>query len=289
MLELNNVTKRFRRKEILHGVSAKLEGGIYGLLGANGAGKTTLLRCLAGLYDINGGQILWDGENIKDVKDNGAVIGYLPQKFEGIRELTVKECLEYFGDLKDISPNTMEEEIQRVLEAVNLAGKEKEKIRKLSGGMLRRVGVAQALLGHPNLLLFDEPTVGLDPEERIRFKNVIASIPRKEIVIISTHIVEDIEALCDQIIVMKDGEILGIFTAKEIERKAEGKVWEIFEDQVDQIEGSYQMIREYRKDNKIVWRVLTEQKQKFSKARPTLEDGYLWMVSNIGERKSNGL
>lgn len=285
MLELNNVTKRFWRKEILHSVSVKLEGGIYGLLGANGAGKTTLLRCLAGLYDINDGQILWDGESIKNIKSDEVMIGYLPQKFEGIRELTVKECLEYFGDLKDIQKDTMEEEIQRVLEAVNLIDKQKEKIRKLSGGMLRRVGVAQALLEHPKLLLLDEPTVGLDPEERIRFKNVIAGLPRKEIVIISTHIVEDIETLCDKIIVMKDGKILGVFTAKEIEKKAEGRVWEISADQMDQIEGSYQIIREYRKDNKIVLRILAEQKQKFLEVRPTLEDGYLWMVSDIEERK----
>lgn len=275
MLEMKNVTKKFGRKEVLHHISANLEKGTYALLGANGAGKTTLLRCLVGLYDVQQGEVLW---NHKAIKKAEVRLGYLPQKFEGIRDLTVGECLEYFSDLKNMNLKNIEEEISRVLELVNLKEKENTKIKKLSGGMLRRVGIAQALLGNPELLIFDEPTTGLDPQERLRFKNLITGLEKEKIVIISTHIVEDIETLCDYILVLDQGNLLGVLTTEEIRQQAEHKVYEILPEDVKKIVGKYQVIREYQKEDQVKWRILTNENQEFPEQKPTVEDGYLCMI-----------
>lgn len=222
MIEVRNLTKKFWKKEVLHDVSMKLDKGVYGLLGENGAGKTTLLRCLAGLYRINKGQILCNEADIRTIKNYPETIGYLPQKFEGISELTVSECLSYFAYLKNMKgKEKIDMEIDKVLDMVNLSENKNKKIKNLSGGMLRRVGIAQAVLKEPEMLLMDEPTVGLDPEERIRFKNMIGNYDKKRIVIVSTHIVEDIEAICDKIIVMHKGNVLGVFRVEEIKNKAE--------------------------------------------------------------------
>lgn len=282
MIEVRNLTKKFWKKEVLHDVSMKLDKGVYGLLGENGAGKTTLLRCLAGLYRINKGQILCNEADIRTIKNYPETIGYLPQKFEGISELTVSECLSYFAYLKNMKgKEKIDMEIDKVLDMVNLSENKNKKIKNLSGGMLRRVGIAQAVLKEPEMLLMDEPTVGLDPEERIRFKNMIGNYDKERIVIVSTHIVEDIEAICDKIIVMHKGNVLGVFRVEEIKNKAEKKVYEIATDQINEVDGTYKIIREYEKEGKIISRVLTSKQQNILSVRPTLEDGYLCMIFGI--------
>lgn len=282
MIEVRNLTKKFWKKEVLHDVSMKLDKGVYGLLGENGAGKTTLLRCLAGLYRINKGQILCNEADIRTIKNYPETIGYLPQKFEGISESTVSECLSYFAYLKNMKgKEKIDMEIDKVLDMVNLSENKNKKIKNLSGGMLRRVGIAQAVLKEPEMLLMDEPTVGLDPEERIRFKNMIGNYDKERIVIVSTHIVEDIEAICDKIIVMHKGNVLGVFRVEEIKNKAEKKVYEIATDQINEVDGTYKIIREYEKEGKIISRVLTSKQQNISSVRPTLEDGYLCMIFGI--------
>lgn len=207
MLVLENVSKKFRKREALKDVSVQIDEGCYGLLGPNGAGKTTLLRCVLGLYPVSSGRISLDGEP--------AEIGYLPQKFGMFQELTAYDMLYYFATVKKIPGPLRKSEIEKVLSLVNLEDRTGEKVRKLSGGMQRRIGIAQALLGNPRLIFLDEPTVGLDPEERARFRDIMGEIRKARTILISTHIVEDVESVCDRVIIMNHGHILENVTVQE--------------------------------------------------------------------------
>lgn len=279
MLEIKHLTKTFRKKKAINDFNGTFQGGIYGLLGANGAGKTTLLRCITGLYKENAGEILWDGENIKTSKTYKSSIGYLPQKFEGLKDLKVTEFLEYFGDLNHMKVDILAQRIDEVLQIVHLEERKKSKVGSLSGGMVRRLGIAQALLNDPKLLIFDEPTAGLDPEERLRFKNILTALPKDKIIMISTHIVEDIETSCDHIVVMKEGALLGIFSPEELASKAKGKVYEVSEKELGQLDGKYKVIREYHRDGETKIRVLATNDQTFVPVEETIEDGYLWLTT----------
>ncbi len=207
MLKIEHVSKNFGKKRALDDICLDMEEGCYGLLGPNGAGKTTLIRMILELYSIKKGSIQFEGTGH---------IGYLPQKFGAFQELTVRDILLYFAALKKIPKVEQEAEIDRVLELVNLSDRKKDKMSSLSGGMQRRVGIAQAVLGDPSVLIFDEPTAGLDPEERTRFKKLIRHIMDKKIVIISTHIVEDVETLCDRVIIMNRGRVLKNLSVEEV-------------------------------------------------------------------------
>lgn len=199
MIEVNQVTKKFRYKTVLDRVTLCCHRGIYGILGPNGAGKTTLMRCMMGLYPVNAGTI--------DVPPASS-IGYLPQKFGLFREMTVYDMLYYFATLKKIPKKNRDQAICDALVQVRMEGTIRERISTLSGGMQRRIGIAQAILGNPAVVFFDEPTVGLDPEERNRFKSVVRELGRTSTVLFSTHIVQDLEAVCDSIIVMNGGKVL---------------------------------------------------------------------------------
>lgn len=206
MLTIDHVYKKFGKKEVLSDVCLQLEKGCYGLLGPNGAGKTTLLRMILNLYPVKKGSIHFESSN---------QVGYLPQKFGAFRELTVYDILYYFAALKKIPKERREEEIDRVLSMVNLSDRKQDRMSHLSGGMQRRVGIAQAILGDPDILIFDEPTAGLDPEERVRFKKLIQRIMEEKTILISTHIVEDVESLCGHVIIMNRGRVLENLTTEE--------------------------------------------------------------------------
>lgn len=199
MIQVSYLKKRFGRKTVLDNVTLCCHRGIYGILGPNGAGKTTLMRCMMGLYSVSEGVI--DAPPPTE-------IGYLPQKFGLFRELTVRDMLYYFASLKKIPKAERETAIHKALVRVNMEEHAKQRISTLSGGMHRRIGIAQAILGEPPVLFFDEPTVGLDPEERSRFKSVVRELGKTSTVLFSTHIVEDLEAVCDSVIVMNKGHIL---------------------------------------------------------------------------------
>ena len=277
MLEIEGLSKSFGKKEILHNISCQLENGIYGLLGPNGAGKTTFLRCVLGLYPSKGTISL----NEKDIskKRETVHIGYLPQSIGVFPGLTVEEHLRYFACLKKVDKDRVDVCIDKALEMVHLEEYKKTKGRKLSGGMIRRLGIAQALLDKPELIIFDEPTTGLDPEERIRFKNIVRQLGKQMIVIMSTHIVEDVEAVCNQIIVMKAGEFSMQGTQEEICRYAEGKVYEIPREELtnaDYVE------REKEVDGKEVLRVLSNRVISAEKSvQPDVEDGYLCILKEL--------
>lgn len=280
MIEIKHLSKRFRKKTVLKGINACLDVGIYGLLGPNGAGKTTLLRCITDIYMDYQGEILFDGKCLR--KDSGLLpqIGYLPQKFDLFRELTLHEMMRYFASLKRVNRQEQEKEIQRVIELVHLSDQLDARCATLSGGMIRRVGIAQAILGDPPILIVDEPTAGLDPEERIRFKNVLASLGGERTVLLSTHIVEDVEALCDKIIIMNDGVFLYHETAQEICALALGKIYEVDETQKNALRHC-EVIRTVAMEGKLKYRILTDEPVESPPLSPGVEDGYLCAIKGL--------
>ena len=280
MLEIRNVTKSFGRKKILHDLSLVLHPGSVALLGPNGAGKTTLLRCLLELYPMESGEILWEGQPIHSKHILPEKCGYLPQNFGVFPNLTVFEMMEYFAVLKNIPKRGRREEIIKRLEQVGLQGREKNLCRTLSGGMVRRVGIAQALLGDPPLLIFDEPTAGLDPEERLRFKLLLHSLHTDRLILISTHIVGDIEALCNQVVVMNDGGVLSNLPREELVQKAQGLVWKVPKgDQAILPADAYIRSIEGSPEGDMLFLL---SKHPIGKATPpTLEDGYLCCLKGM--------
>ncbi|WP_051437706.1 ABC transporter ATP-binding protein [Eubacterium xylanophilum] len=208
MINIYNISKSFKRRNVLNDLSVDFERGCYGLLGPNGAGKTTLIRCILGLYKTDEGSIKV-GDDIQ--------IGYLPQNFGMFNELSLKDMMEYFAASKKIPKDKRAEEIEKALTYVNLADRMNDRVSHLSGGMKRRAGIAQAILGNPDVLIFDEPTTGLDPEERARFKEVIKRLREDgKCIIISTHIVDDVEHICDKVVIVKDGHVLINSTVEDV-------------------------------------------------------------------------
>ncbi len=227
-LSLDRLTKHYGSKIAVDQVSAVLEPGVYGLLGANGAGKTTLMRMLCAILESTSGEVFFNG---KDVVSMGAdyrnVLGYLPQDFGYYPGYTAMEFLMYISALKGIPKKIARRRAEELLEEVGLSHVADKKVRTFSGGMKQRVGIAQALLNHPDILILDEPTAGLDPKERVRFRNLISDYAGDRIVILSTHIVSDIEAIADEVLLMKEGKFVLQGTVPELTRKVEGKVWEM--------------------------------------------------------------
>ncbi len=225
-LEIREISKHYKDKKAVDHVSLTLTPGVWGLLGANGAGKTSLMRMIAGIVKPTSGEILYDGLPIWTLKEKyREVFGYLPQEFGFYPEFTVKSYLEYVASLKGLSRTTTRKKIGELLERLTLSDVKNKKISKLSGGMKRRVGIAQALLNDPKVLILDEPTSGLDPGERIRFRNLLSEFAKDRIVLISTHIVSDVEYIATENAVMKQGKIIETGTTDELTQLVSGKVW----------------------------------------------------------------
>lgn len=282
-LEIRHVTKRYRDKMAAADVSLTLTAGVWGLLGANGAGKTTLMRMLAGILRPTEGQILCDGVEIGAL---GAAyrekLGYLPQEFGFYPEFTVQDYLEYMAALKGLPRAEAARQIDALLERVSLAEVRRKKIVKLSGGMKRRVGIAQALLNDPEILILDEPTAGLDPGERVRFRNLLSEFAQDRIVLISTHIVSDVEYIAAENAVMKDGKIIAVDTTEGLVQQIEGKVWQgsAPAEELPRWEHCLQVVNlRNETDGTVTLRYLAEAPQLPGSipARPKLEDLYLWL------------
>ena len=212
MIEIKNIAKKYKDKDALKGISMTLENGIYGFLGANGAGKTTLINIIAGVKKPTEGQILYNNEEIVKLGDDyREVLGYLPQKVAMYSNLTGMQYIDYMCILKGIKDKTeREKQITSVLEKFNLLDVKNKKIGAYSGGMQQRLAIAQSFIGHPRVVLLDEPTVGLDPEERIRFKSAISELAKDAIVIVSTHILSDLSELADVLCMFKQGNLVYI-------------------------------------------------------------------------------
>lgn len=209
---IKNLEKNYGKKKVLNGLTYEFTHGIYGILGPNGAGKTTLMKCILGLEKYEGSIEIEEKEKM----------GYLPQNFSLFRQLKVMEAMEYIAILKKAGTDNLNE----ILEMVNLGQEKNTKIKNLSGGMLRRFGIAQALVGNPDILIIDEPTVGLDPKERVRFRNLLAQIQGERVILLSSHIVEDMEAVCDEILIIKDGRIIISGNKEDLIHSMAGKIVE---------------------------------------------------------------
>lgn len=207
MLELRNIYKSYGKKEVLKDINISFQSGIYGLLGPNGAGKSTMMNIMADIMNPTKGEVLYEGTPINKLGANYRLhIGYLPQKVGYYGDFTAKKTLEYFGDLRGVSKVELQERIDEVLALVNLSDVKNNKVKTFSGGMKQRLGIAISLIANPEILILDEPTVGLDPKERIKFREILESLSKEKTIILSTHIVSDIDALADYVVMMKDGQ-----------------------------------------------------------------------------------
>lgn len=282
-LYLEHVTKQFKDVTAVNDVSLRITHGVWGLLGANGAGKTTLMRMIAGIMKPDGGEILYDGIPIGKLGESYRdIFGYLPQEFGFYPEFTVKDYLEYISVLKGLTEKESRRKIKELLERLTLSHVKNKKIAKLSGGMKRRVGIAQALLNEPEILILDEPTSGLDPGERVRFRNLLSEFAHDRIVLISTHIVSDVEYIATQNAVMKGGKLLVRGTTEELVELVDGKVWTacIPINRLQEYERKLQIVNIRNEENgQVSVRYLGGQPciEGSQPAAPHLEDLYLWM------------
>lgn len=225
-LTITNLTKEFSGTRAVDSVNETLGRGVYGLLGVNGAGKTTLMRMLTTLLQPSSGSITWDGEDIFAMEGRfRSILGYLPQEFGFYPNFTVEDYLQYIASIKGLRPAVAKQRVKELLHQVGLSKARNKKMKNLSGGMKRRAGIAQAMLNDPKLLILDEPTAGLDPNERIRFRNLISELAEDRIVLLSTHIVSDVEYIAGKIFLMKDGRIAVSGTAQELTAAMPERVW----------------------------------------------------------------
>ncbi len=281
MLQVKKLSKSFGKRTVLDELDLSLDHGVYGLLGPNGSGKTTLIRCLTLLYPEGAKAVYFNEAPVTKNKQYLAKIGYLPQKFGLFPELTVSQSLEFFANIRGIGKREAQKRIADCLDLVNLTDRIDSKISSLSGGMVRRLGIAQALINEPQILLLDEPTAGLDPEERIRFKNIVSEIKQNRIIIISTHIVEDIEAVSEQILILKEGKIEVDGDADYVRSLAADKVYEVREDDLGLLRKDYYVFKKFEHEGEIMLRVLSNTQQNIAAVNPTIEDGYICTIRNI--------
>ena len=227
-IAFNGVSKQYKGKYALKNFTATLGEGVYGLLGENGAGKTTLINTFVGILRSDGGTVQVDGQDVRTLgKDFLSQIGYMPQYPIFYRDFTVKDFLHYMCALKDIPANQAKDRVLELLATVNLLDAQDKKIGALSGGMRQRVGIVQAMLSDPKILILDEPTAGLDPSERIRFRNLIYRFAQGRMILLATHIVSDVECIAREILLLKQGTLLMQGTPAALERNIEGRVWSV--------------------------------------------------------------
>jgi ABC-type multidrug transport system ATPase subunit len=286
MIEIRNLEKTYRGGvRALDNVSLSIGTGMFGLLGPNGAGKTTLMRILAGLLNPTAGSVTVFGNDLSTTEGKYAtktVLGYLPQDLGLYPNLSAREFLDYVAILKGVSDRARRAaQIEQLLEVVRLTDTSNRKLRTFSGGMRRRVGIAQALLGDPKLIIVDEPTTGLDPEERVRLRNFLGELARKCTVILSTHIIEDISASCRQLAVLAKGRVLFTGTPGDLVRSAQGKVWTIRSDGPAPNHG-LSVVTTLQLADTVQYRVLGQDARPWyedaTPIEPTLEDGYIWLM-----------
>lgn len=276
MLKLNSINKKFKSIVVADNINVQLENCTYGLLGRNGSGKTTLLRCITKIEKLNGGSITYS-DGVKETNDYLTHIGYLPQNFKIFNELTPYEVLQFFANLKDYG--ITDDEINNLLKSLNLFSKKDTVVKKLSGGMKRRLGIAQALIGNPDIVLLDEPTAGLDPEERLNFKKVVREIKKDRCVVLSTHIITDIESLCDKILILSNGTITQFNSCDELANVAKGKVFAV--DNTDNIDVPFYSMGMVFIDGKTYEKIICLNKIDALPLAPTVEDGYICFIENL--------
>ena len=279
-IEIRNVTKYYGKKLALNDVSLSLENGIYGLLGANGAGKSTLLNIMVTSLAPTKGQVLYNGIDIRNRNSRYLNnLGYMPQTSKFYKNYTAEEFLRYIASLKGIKKG-LNSKIDELIEYVNLSEDRKTKIGAYSGGMLQRIGIAQALLNDPKILILDEPTAGLDPKERIRFRNLVSGISENRIVILATHIVPDIEYIANRVIILHQGKLCKNDTPENLCNEIKDSVWQLETDSksIEKIITSHKISNVYRDEHKYFIRIVSDERPHIDAVHmtPSLEDVFLY-------------
>lgn len=285
MLIVTNVSKSYGKLSVLENIDIEFSNGVYGLLAPNGAGKTTLIKMLTTLLFPNEGEILYNGTNIFHMGDGYRdILGYLPQEFGYYKNYSARQFLNYLAALKGLERNLAKVRINELLELVGLANVAEKKMKKYSGGMVQRVGIAQAMLNDPKILILDEPTAGLDPKERVRFRNLLAELSRDKIVILSTHIVSDIESIANEIIMIKDKKVLYKDSINSICKTLEGMVYETSIDyaQANRFRNHYFSLSEKQEGDKMKIRFISENKldDSWESVSPNIEDVFLYVYKD---------
>lgn len=288
-VSFQSISKQYKGKYALKDFTTELQEGVYGLLGANGAGKTTLINIFVGILGSDGGTVLIDDQDAKSLgKDFLSKIGYMPQYPIFYRDFTVMDFLLYMCALKGIPAEQGKKRASELLSIVNLIDAKDKKIGALSGGMRQRVGIVQAMLSDPEILILDEPTAGLDPSERIRFRNLISQFAQGRTILLATHIVSDVECIAKEIIILKEGTLITQGTTDTLERSIYGKVWEVTANAEDAIRLSdqYYVSNMKQQDENFSVRIVsdTPPAANAAKASPNLEDVFLYY---FGERKND--
>lgn len=285
---LKNLGKQYGKENWgVQDLNFKIGPGVLGLLGPNGAGKSTLMSVIATITRPTCGQVVWNGVNLEDNPNRlRNVLGYLPQDFGVYPHLTAVEFLEYMAALKNLSPSESRTKINQLLDLVNLSDARSRRLGEFSGGMKQRIGIAQALLNDPQVLIVDEPTSGLDPQERVRFRNLLSDLSDERIIILSTHIVPDVEAVATDIAVINAGRLIKHALPEDMLEMVEGKVWEVIisSDELMDLRKEALVGSVVHRSNGIQARIITEKpSQKQAKIQePTLEDAYLFCIQQNG-------
>lgn len=283
-LTIEHLGKRYGQRWALRELALRCEPGLLGLVGPNGAGKTSLMRMIATLLSPTEGTIRWNGQ---DIRTHGQVLrqvlGYLPQDFGIYPEFTGRQFLRYLAAMKGLPRSLVNRRVDEVLEVVNLEAEADRKLPTYSGGMKQRIGIAQALLNDPELLIVDEPTAGLDPAERVRFRTLLASLTRNRIVLLSTHIISDVEAVANRLLIVREGHVLADTTPEALLAKTRGAVWSVTVDQATalQSQAHYQVSTMINQMNGITLRLVstTRPHEAAVVVDPTLEEAYLLVTS----------
>jgi len=282
-LEIKNLTKSYGNKNANNNITLTLENGVYGLLGPNGAGKTVLMKQICTLIKPTEGEIIYNGKNIYSIEDEyRGFLGYLPQEFGVYKNFSAKKFLQYVAALKNLNKKEANKKIDELLNLVGLYDVRNKAVGKFSGGMKRRVGIAQALLNDPEIIILDEPTAGLDPQERTRFRNLLSDISKDKIIILSTHIISDIESIAKETIMIKNGEIIMKGSHREILSDMNGKVYTIKtdnENQLEEIRLKYKVVNLQRGMDFTELRIVSDEPINYENAEvaePRFEDVYMF-------------
>lgn len=292
-ITIQNMNKFYGKKQALFDINLTIEQGMFGLLGRNGAGKTTLMKTIAALHKKKSGEVTVCGVPVEKAKKIRAMTGYLPQDFSMYPNMRTDEALDYLGALSGIPAQERKKRVDLLLEKVNLTEHRRKKVKELSGGMKRRLGIAQALIHNPEVIIVDEPTAGLDPEERIRFRNLLCEIAEDRIVILSTHIVGDIESTCEKIAVMDEGRILWKGTVKELIQNASGHIYtaNIEKQYMAQIKKEYIVTGMVAQADYITVRLVSDAEPDLPNAvltEPDLEGAYMYCLHANGCKVKGG-
>ncbi|QQK08711.1 ABC transporter ATP-binding protein [Miniphocaeibacter halophilus] len=282
---INNLYAGYGRKKVLHGIDLNINKGMFGLLGRNGAGKSTLMKTLVGLLEKKSGEISVCGIDISNRKQIREIIGYLPQDFNMYPNMKVDEALKYLGTLSGMKSKLLNKRVEDVLDLINLQNDRKKKVKSLSGGMKRRLGIGQAIIHNPKVLIVDEPTAGLDPEERIRFRNILADLAEDKVVILSTHIAGDIESTSKNLAIMNEGKIVFNGKVDDLKGMARGFVYKTniaFED-IKDFKNRYIITSQRDNGEFVEMKFLYKGSpvSSFTPVEPSIEDGYLNVLYDV--------